>query len=455
MMFDDQGIKRGHTITLALTLAIREPNISIIVLSKKYASSSWCLDELLEIMKCKEDRGQIVMSIFYEVYPSDVQKQTGEFGSPFNEPCTLKTSKVRQRWCQALTIAGNIAGEHFQNWEIEAKMIEKIAHDVSNKLNATPSKDFDGMVRVESHLREMQSLLDLDYDEVKMVGISDPAGSGKSTISRALQSLLSDSFQLTYFVDNLRGRYPIVRNLEALVNEATWFGPRSRIIVTTKNKELLQRHGINNMYNVRFPSDEESLKILYIMLLDKPLHFGMLTLMVTWHYESVIRRLKTIIDQDIEEVLRVGYDSLHENEQTLFFHISVFFNTEDGNLVKAMLADNNMGIEHSKSLPQRFCLENLIKLKMQGSQREKLWEGTQPLLNLKKINLSYPLDKELPNLLNATNLEILDLTSCLSLVELPSSIVNVHKLEDIMMTSCQKLEVIPTHINLASLKMIH
>lgn len=73
-MFDDQGIKRGKTITPELIQGIRESRISIIVLSKNYASSSWCLDELLEILKCREDIGQIVMTVFYGVDTSDVRK---------------------------------------------------------------------------------------------------------------------------------------------------------------------------------------------------------------------------------------------------------------------------------------------------------------------------------------------------------------------------------------------
>ncbi|CAL9224315.1 unnamed protein product [Arabidopsis halleri] len=52
-MFDDQGIERSQTIAPALVRAIREVRISIVVLSKNYASSSWCLNELVEILKCK------------------------------------------------------------------------------------------------------------------------------------------------------------------------------------------------------------------------------------------------------------------------------------------------------------------------------------------------------------------------------------------------------------------
>lgn len=52
-MFDDQGIERGQTIAPALLRAIREFRILFVVLSKNYASSSWCLNKLVEILKCK------------------------------------------------------------------------------------------------------------------------------------------------------------------------------------------------------------------------------------------------------------------------------------------------------------------------------------------------------------------------------------------------------------------
>jgi len=115
-MFDDQEIERSQTIAPALIKAIKESRISIILLSKNYASSSWCLDELLEIVKCKEAMGQIVMTVFYGVDPSDVRKQTGEFGRSFNETCSRSTKEKRRKWSQALNHVGNIAGEHFQNW---------------------------------------------------------------------------------------------------------------------------------------------------------------------------------------------------------------------------------------------------------------------------------------------------------------------------------------------------
>ncbi|CAN6856523.1 unnamed protein product [Brassica oleracea var. botrytis] len=206
-MFNDQEIVRSQEIAPSLTNGIRESRISIVILSKKHASSSWCLDELVEILKCKETMGQIVMTIFYGVEPSDVRFQTGDFGIAFNETCADKPDEERQKWSKALKDVGNIAGEDFQKWDNEANMIKKITRDVSDKLNATSSRDFDGMVGLETHLREMENLLDFDYDGVKMAGISGPAGIGKTTISRALYRRFSHKFQLTCFTENLRGSY--------------------------------------------------------------------------------------------------------------------------------------------------------------------------------------------------------------------------------------------------------
>ncbi|XP_023643498.1 disease resistance protein RML1B-like [Capsella rubella] len=429
-MFDDQGIERSKEIAPSLKKAIKESRISILILSKQYASSSWCLDELVEILNCKKAFEQIVMTIFYGVEPSHVRNQTGDFGITFNETCARRTDEERQKWSKALKQAGNIAGEDFLRWDNEAKMIDKIARDVSDKLNATPSKDFDGMVGLESHLREMESLLDLDNDEVKMVAIIGPAGIGKTTIARALQSRLSNRFQLSCFMDNIKGSchsglYELrlqeqflskvlnqdgirichsgvieerlrkqrvliilddvnhIKQLEALANETTWFGSGSRIVVTTENKEILQQHGINNTYRVGFPSDEEAVKILCgYAFRKKSLHHGFegrlhkvaklcgklpLGLCVIGsslcgkkedEWEDVMRRLETILDRDIDDVLRVGYESLDENEQTLFLHIAVFFNNRDYGIVKTMFADSELDVIHGlKILENRSLIE--------------------------------------------------------------------------------------------------
>lgn len=102
---DDEKLPRGEVIGPSLFKAIRESRIVVIVFSKNYADSSWCLDELAYIMKCKD----IIMPIFYDVDPSDVRKQKGEFGKAFEKQKLENTTKA-ESWRKALSDAGNLVG---------------------------------------------------------------------------------------------------------------------------------------------------------------------------------------------------------------------------------------------------------------------------------------------------------------------------------------------------------
>ena len=115
-VFTNQDLVRGEPVLPSLVQRIRESRISIVVLSQKYASSSWCLNELVEILRCRETMGHIVMTIFYRVDPSHVRNQTGDFGNIFVQTCAGKTEEERRMWSQALTDVGNIAGEDSRNW---------------------------------------------------------------------------------------------------------------------------------------------------------------------------------------------------------------------------------------------------------------------------------------------------------------------------------------------------
>ncbi|KAL1191704.1 putative disease resistance protein RPP1 [Cardamine amara subsp. amara] len=194
--FIDNGIMRSDYINSELERAIKESRIAVVILSKNYASSSWCLNELQSIMECRDTLGQIVMTIFYDVDPSDVIKQTGDFGKAFEETCHEKAEEQKQRWRQAFTQVAVIPGEHSLSWASEAEMISKIVMDVSNEL---PSTDFDQLVGIEAHVAKMISMIRLDSDEVKIVGIWGPAGIGKATIARALYNQISSNFELKFY----------------------------------------------------------------------------------------------------------------------------------------------------------------------------------------------------------------------------------------------------------------
>lgn len=114
--FVDNQIRRTESIGPELVQAIRASRIGIVILTRNYASSSWCLDELLEIMECRYTTGLKVMPIFCEINPSDVRRQSGDFGEAFERTCEGKTEERKQKWRQALTDVANISGQHSHNW---------------------------------------------------------------------------------------------------------------------------------------------------------------------------------------------------------------------------------------------------------------------------------------------------------------------------------------------------
>ncbi|KAL0858116.1 hypothetical protein Bca101_063270 [Brassica carinata] len=319
-LFIDNEITRGEFIGPELKKAIQGSRIAIVLLSRRYASSSWCLDELVEIMKCKEDLGQTVIPVFYEVDPTDVKKQAGEFGKVFKETCKGKRNEFTRKWSQALAKVATLAGYHSKNWDNDAKMIEDVATDVANKMfNSTPSRALDEFIGMEAHMNKISRVLRTDLDEVRMIGIWGPAGIGKTTIARYLFHQLSHTFQYSVFLMNVKAMYtpPVCSDdhnvklhlqqkllsqlfnqkeedfkiphlgvarerlndkkvivvlddvdrlvqLEAMAKETRWFGHGSRIIITTQDLKILKAHRITHIYKVDFPSHCEAIQMFCV-----------------------------------------------------------------------------------------------------------------------------------------------------------------------------------------------
>ena len=109
--FIDNDLQRGEKISLELLKTIKLSMISIVVFSKNYASSTWCLNELVQIFECRS-KGQLVLPIFYKVDPSEICKQDGKYGialAKHEEKFKDDIEKV-QRWRTTLTEAANLSG---------------------------------------------------------------------------------------------------------------------------------------------------------------------------------------------------------------------------------------------------------------------------------------------------------------------------------------------------------
>uniref|UniRef100_F6GYB0 TIR domain-containing protein n=1 Tax=Vitis vinifera TaxID=29760 RepID=F6GYB0_VITVI len=114
---DDQ-LRRGQEISPALVKAIEESRFSVIVFSKNYASSTWCLEELVKIIDCTMAMGHAALPVFYNMDPSHVRKQTGSFAQAFAKHEEVYKEQMEKviKWRVALTEAANISG-----WDSRAR----------------------------------------------------------------------------------------------------------------------------------------------------------------------------------------------------------------------------------------------------------------------------------------------------------------------------------------------
>ncbi|KAF5451959.1 hypothetical protein F2P56_027009 [Juglans regia] len=313
----DNNLERGEEISSALFKAIEKSMISIIVLSKNYAESKWCLDELLKILDCKEAKKQIILPIFFQVDPSEVRHQNGIFGKSFDKlGDKLKDNAKLLKWKEALEKVAHISGFSSAKFENESECIEKIVQEVSSKLpNRTCLHVANYPIGLESRVEDINMLLRIEFiNETRMIGIFGTGGIGKTTTAKEVYNCIADQFEGSCFLANVREnskpdkgglvklqkkilsdilRDPTVEvddvdrginliqeklcckkvllvlddidcldQLQKLSERSDWFGLGSRIIIITRDKHLLVQHDVGNwIYPMNKLDPKDALKL--------------------------------------------------------------------------------------------------------------------------------------------------------------------------------------------------
>ncbi|GJW86770.1 Toll/interleukin-1 receptor domain-containing protein, partial [Tanacetum coccineum] len=398
---DDEKIRKGKTISDELIEAIEDSRFYIIVFSKNYASSSWCLEELVKIMECQKMTEHTAYPVFYDVEPTEVRKLYGPVGEAFKKH---ENEEAAGKWREALKDAASLAG-----WELkttanghEANFIQKIIQEISLELRFINLSIDENLVGMETRVNEVISSLETGVDDVRLIGIKGMGGAGKTTLARAVFDKISFQFEGQSFVENIReeskpsltglkslqeqvlsdvlneqeiivsgvheGKKLIqkkmrvrkvlivlddvdkIEQLEALVGDRNWFKPGSRIIITTRDEQVLVAHKVCLIQNVNLLSTEEAICLFSRYAFGKEVPIpgyeelsglvasyaaGLpLTIKVLGSFlcgkddldwKDALARLETIPLNETMKVLELSYNGLDEDYKEIFLDVACIF----------------------------------------------------------------------------------------------------------------------------------
>ncbi|XP_028796180.1 TMV resistance protein N-like [Neltuma alba] len=307
-VYEDERLERGDEISSALLKAIERSRIALVIFSKDYASSRWCLEELEKIMECKRANNQIVIPIFYNVEPSHVRHQEESYANAFAHHKQKFKDDLLQVWRSVLKETANLSGyHHSSNFQNESDLIDGIIKDVSKKLEGKDTIEPKRLIGIEENLATIESFMKDDSQKVGVLGIWGKGGVGKTALARATFDKFSHQFDSSCFAENIReeskkigltcllekilivllneenltivGMPNIQRRLrqtrvllvlddvdtpsqlQYLVDENLSLGPSSKVIITSRDRHVLLSGGVHEVHEVKELSKEESLQL--------------------------------------------------------------------------------------------------------------------------------------------------------------------------------------------------
>ncbi|XLU54692.1 hypothetical protein S245_049340, partial [Arachis hypogaea] len=279
----------------------------------------------------------------------------------------------------------------------EAALVENIAQHIFEILIPKLPSSMKNLVGIESRVKQVICRIGLGLNDVRYINIWGMGGIGKTTIARVVFETIRSRYEVACFLADVReqcekkdivhiqrqlldqtrinsatvfseydGR-TIIQNslrlkkvllvlddvnqekqLENLAGEQAWFGPGSRIIITTRDVEVLKE--LHETWKVKGLVDSEAFNLFCLKAFKQPepaegfldlfqeviKYSGGLPLalkvlgsylngrpIAVWH--SAIEKIKKSSHSDIIDVLKISYDGLDSMENDIFLDIACFF----------------------------------------------------------------------------------------------------------------------------------
>ncbi|KAH9304120.1 hypothetical protein KI387_008524, partial [Taxus chinensis] len=410
VFLDSERLEKGENIGVSLEEAIQNSTIHIPIFSPGYATSAWCLKELSLMWDFKSTNTDTrIIPLFYKVDPSDVRYPDKK--GPYAEALHRHVEKGRNTpeeitsWREALHQVSLLSG-----WSLadiasgcEGKFVKQVVMELIRILNISCLHVAKSPVGLKARMEDAIKLLEIDGDHRLSVGIWGMGGLGKTTLSKAMYNEIHHLFEASCFVSDVRDtamesikglrnlQRQILRDLvkveiklnsidhgkiqmknhltsiralvvlddidneeqlEALVGD--WYGAGSRIIITTRDKQVLKIGQVDMIYPMQGLDQHEGVELFswhaflraapeegYKDMTERivnaceglPLSLEILGAHLYGkrsrrYWSEALQKIQSVGPVGYEKVyqtLKISYDALSVHEKQMFLDIACFF----------------------------------------------------------------------------------------------------------------------------------